>query len=32
MEGTRETQDFEAEKIIVNAEAAKMYPQLKAED
>jgi hypothetical protein len=28
MEGTRGTRDFEAEKIIVNAEAAKMYPQL----
>ena len=32
MEGTRKTKDFEAEKIIVNTEATKMYPQLKAGD
>jgi hypothetical protein len=32
MEETRGTQDFEAEKIIVNAEATKMYPQLKTGD
>ena len=32
MEGIRGTQDFEAEKIIVNAEATKMYPQLMAGD
>jgi hypothetical protein len=32
MDRTRGTQDSEAEKIIVNAEATKMVPQLKAED
>ena len=32
MEWTRGTRDFEAEKIIVNAKATKMYPQLKAGD